>query len=228
MRSAVLALVAIALLAPSSSQGAGFKPWAAASGSWATYSMKDVNDQIGSINQTLAGSGLSMDEINNGFGFGVAFGGDLNDAVTVGVGYDRLFGSSDVSDASGGIKFDLPANTFRGFGEYRFPSTGQLKPHAGIALGMVSASGTVELSVSGFPTDKSDVEGTGPLAEVYVGGDMWASPQFAIIGAAGYRYAKISEFKVAGETATKEDGSKATMDYSGFNARLGLKVAFGK
>jgi hypothetical protein len=190
--------------------------------------MKDVNDQIGGINELLAGTGLSMDEISNGLGFGVAFGGDLNDVMSVGLAYDRLFGSSEVSDATGGIKFDLPANAFRGFGEYRFPSTGQFKPHAGIALGMVSASGTVELSAAGFPTEKGDVEGSGPLAEVYVGGDMWAAPQFAIIGSAGYRYAKISEFKVAGETATKEDGSKATMDYSGFNARLGLKVAFGK
>ena len=228
MRSAVLALVAIALLAPGSSQAAGFKPWAAASGSWATYSMKDVNDQIGSINQTLAGSGLSMDEINNGFGFGVAFGGDLNDALSVGVGYDRVFGSSDVSDASGGIKFDFPANAYRGFGEYRFPSTGQFKPHLGISLGMISTSGNVELSAAGSPTDKSKVEGSGPLAEAYVGGDMWASPQFAILGSVGYRYAKVSEFKVAGETATNADGSKATMDYSGFNARLGIKFAFGK
>jgi hypothetical protein len=224
MRSAVLALVATCLLAPASSQGAGFKPWAAATGSWATYSMKDVNDQIGSINDALAGAGssLTMDEINNGFGFGVAFGGDLSEAMTVGIGYDRVFGSSEVSDASGSIKFDFPANAFRGFGEYRFPSSGQFKPHVGIALGMVSASGTISATGLG----SGDVTGSGPLAEVYVGGDMWAAPKFAITGSAGYRYAKIGEFKVDDETATNADDSKATMDYSGFTARLGLKVAF--
>jgi hypothetical protein len=226
MRAIVLVTAIACLLAPSAARGGGFKPWGAVNGSWATYSMGDVNDQIGSINDGLSGSGLSMDEISNGFGFGITLGGDLESPLSIGVGYDRLFAGSDVSDASGSIKFDFPANAYRAFAEYRFPSGSQFLPHVGIAGGMVTASGSVELSATGVGTDKSDVSGSGPMGEFYVGGDFKAASSVSVIGSLGYRYAKIGEFKVAGETATKEDGSKATMDYSGMSARLGLKFKF--
>src|SRR5215471_4151782 len=148
MRSIVLTSVAC-LLAASTAQAGSFKPWAAASGSWATYSMGDVNDEIGGINAGLSGTGLSMDEIKNGYGFGIALGGDFDSPLSIGAGYDRLFASSDVSDPSGSIKFDFPANTYRAFAEYRFPSGSQFLPHVGVAGGMVAASGSVELAVTG-------------------------------------------------------------------------------
>jgi len=222
MRVIVIVAVVACLVAPGVARGGSFKPWAAASGSWATYSMGDVNDQIGNINQNLSGTGLSMDEIKNGFGFGIALGGDFDSPLSVGVGYDRLFASSDVGDASGSVKFDFPSNAYRAFAEYRFPSGGQFLPHVGVAAGMVTASGKIDATGLG----SSDVTGSGPLAELYVGGDFKAASTLSVIGALGYRYAKIDEFKAFGETATNNDGSKSAMDYSGLVARLGLKFKF--
>jgi hypothetical protein len=188
--------------------------------------MGDVNDEIRNVNAALAGSGLTMDEINNGFGFGITLGGDFNNPVTIGLGYDRLFGGSEVGDQSGSIKFDLPANAFRAFGEYRLPSSGQFRPWVGIAEGLVSASGSIELAVTGVGTDAGDVSGVGPLTEAYVGGDVWAAPTFAMAASLGYRYAKIGEVKVRDQTVFNADGSKYTLDYSGLLLRVGFKIAF--
>src|SRR5204863_4793665 len=71
MRALVLAVVVAGLVAPVSARGAGFRPWASLSGSWATYSMTDVNNEIANINASIAGSGLTMDEVHNGFVLGV-------------------------------------------------------------------------------------------------------------------------------------------------------------
>src|SRR5207249_4695170 len=69
MRIISFALMAAALLAPASTFGASLKPWVGLNGSWGTYSMSDMNDKVGVINSAIAGSGLSMTEIHNGFGF---------------------------------------------------------------------------------------------------------------------------------------------------------------
>ena len=226
MRSIRFALVAAILLIPAGTRAAGFRPWVGASGSWATYSMSDVNRDIGDINTQLAGSGITMDEINNGFGFGATLGGDFVGSWSIGVGYDRLFANSEVGDATGTLTYDFPANAWRAFGEYRFPSSTQVSPRIGVAGGLVSESGSIELSAPGFGTLTGDLEGSGPLFETYAAGDWWAAPQFAVTGSLGYRYAKIGEVKIQGQTVQNVDGSKYTIDYGGFNARLGLKVAF--
>jgi hypothetical protein len=228
MRATVLAVIAVSFLAPASSRAAGFRPWAGVSGSWATYSMKDVNNDIADINATIAGTGLQMDEIHNGFAMGAMLGGDFDNQITVGIGYDHLFASSEVGDATGSLKYDYPANAIRALGEYRFPSTSQFQPHAGMALGLVAAAGSVKLSQAGVGAVSGDVSGTGPLAEFYGGGDYRVAPTLFVNGSLGYRYAKIGEIKIQDQTVLNPDGSKYALDYSGLLIRLGLKLAFGQ
>lgn len=226
MRAILSAVVIAILVSPAPVHAAGFRPWMGVTGSWSTYAMTDVNQNIQEANALIAGSGLSMDEIKNGFGLGATLAGDFAGSATIGIAYDRLFASTDVGDASGTLTYDLGANAFRAFGEYRFPSTTQFSPHLGVAAGLVSTWGSIALSITGGGGAFDDVRGMGPLFEAYAGGDWWTAPKFAVTGSLGYRYANVGEVKIQDQTAYNLDGSKRTVDYSGFIARLGVKVAF--
>jgi len=171
MRTILFAAVAASLVSAAPAQAAGFRPWIGVTGSWGTYVMSDVNTIIRDINTTiLAGSGLHMDEITDGFGLGAALAGDFAGGATIGIAYDRLFASSQVGDASGTLTYGLGANALRAFGEYRFPSSTPFSPRIGAGGGLVSAAGALELSVTGGGGSSSDVTGTGPLFEAYAAG----------------------------------------------------------
>ncbi len=219
--------LASALLLPSAVSASVPKPWLGLTGSWATYSMTDVNQDIGAINAALADSGLAlrMDEINNGLGFGVAAGLDFPGGFTLGLAYERLSASTDVSDATGGIGYQLPANAFSLRGQYRLPSPGMGAFSLGVGVGWVSEAGALEVSDADFGAFAFDLEGSGLLIEPFVSGDWWVAPQIALSGSAGYRYAKVSEVQVFNQTIYNPDGSKYTVDYSGLLLRAGLKLA---
>jgi hypothetical protein len=202
------------------------RPWASVDGSWGTYAMSDVNDDLAAVNASLAGSGLSIDEIHGGLGLGLRFGVEVGSRWSTGVGYDRLFASTDVGDATGKLEYKLPANAFRVFEEYSLPSQGRAGLNLGAGLGMVSSSGSVELTDYSSGSFKAHLKGTGLLLEGLLGGEIRAAPQLALTGSAGFRYAKISEVKAEGQTVVNADGSKYSLDYSGFLLRLGMKVAF--
>ena len=102
-----------------------------------------------------------------------------------------------------------------------------LHAHAGIALSegkaaLVYSRLAKRLRVLGLRSFRDYCA----LIEGLVGGELWAAPQFALTGSAGFRFAKIGELKADGQTVINQDGSKYTLDYSGFLLRLGVKVAF--
>lgn len=227
MRSLILG-IAITLALPAAVFAGTPRPWLALNGSWATYSMSDVNADIRNINAQLAGSGLTMDEIGHGLGFGVAGGVETAGPVSLGLGYERLSASSEVSDASGGIRYHFPANSVRAFVEYRFPSETNRSPSVGFAVGRVMEAGSVDVTITGAGAVSAHLDGSGPLLEAFVGGDWWSEPQFALFGSAGYRYAKVGEVKLEGQTVINPDGSKYSMDYSGVVIRLGFKAALSR
>lgn len=223
---AILLFLALALPAPSWADE--LRPFLGVHGTLSTFAMSDVNQDIGTINTALVGTGLSMDEIHSGAGAGVSAGLEFPGPLSAGLGYDRLFASSEVGDFSGSLKYDFPANLYRAFLHYGLaegPTTGAF---LGAALGIVSEAGRVGLSVTGSGSAHSDVRGTGPLFELYAGGDVWASPQFALTGSAGYRYAKVREVEADGSTVFLESGQKMSIDYSGVFLRLGLKLAMAQ
>jgi hypothetical protein len=201
------------------------RPWLAGHGSYATYSMSDVNSDIGSLNAQLEGSGLEMDEIHGALGFGLAFGLELPNRFSVGIGYDRLPASTDVGDASGSIEYEFPANAFRAFGVYSFSGPGAMSAQLGGSLGVVQEAGTIGVTVTDVGSYRGNIHGTGGLLELFVGGDWWTAPQFALTGSAGYRYAKIGELTLGGETIYLPNGEKESVDYSGVVVRLGIKYA---
>lgn len=216
----------LCLIAPAWAAAEGVRPWLFGSFGVSQYAMGDVNDDVGQINAALAGSGLSMDEITKGLQYGLAIGFDLSPAISLGLGYDRLTGQSDVSDASGSIEYDLPANLLRGFGRYSFQSTGKAKGFLEASLGRVTSDGAVTGTVVGVGTQTFKYEGSGVAFEGAGGVSYWTSPTIAMFALAGYRSASVEDVELDGQPAYNTSGGRYSIDYSGVFMRLGLTVAF--
>ena len=226
MRAILLSLVA-ALALPASGSTSVIVPWVSVAGSWATYGMSDVNREIASINAAFSDSGLAirMDEVHNGLGFEVAAGLDLPGGFAVGLGYQRLSASTNVSDGSSALAYELPANAFSLRGSYRFPTPGAGGFSLGLGVGWISEAGSVRLSAMGYPAFAFDLEGSGLLLEPFATGDWSVTPRVAVTGSAGYRRARVPEIQIFNQTVYNIDGSKYSVDYSGVLMRFGLRLA---
>ena len=213
----IMALPTLAMASP--------RPWLAAGIGGSTYAMGDVNDDIGSINALLAGSGLKMDEITKGLNFGASGGVDLGNGFGVGIGYDRLTANTKISDFSGSIEYDMPANLYRALGRYSFANTGKTRGFLETAIGLVTPAGEVRLIAIGIGSEIGKIEGSGVAFEAGGGGEIWAGPQIALVGGVGYRHAKVSDVKIAGSSVYTASGDAYTIDYSGLFVRAGLMFA---
>jgi hypothetical protein len=217
MRALPILLLAVALSGPAPVAAAGLTPWIGVGGSLGTYSMGDVNSDLDVLNKELAVTGLHLASIDGGPGCGASAGVDLWQGLSIGVGYERLFGSSGVQEP--GLlyfRYRVPADAFRGMVEYALPRKGPLGMRLGVAAGRLRTTGQI---VSG---QVYGVQGAGPLFEAYLGADWWGQPRCGLTGAIGYRSARVDEVTIDGRVA-----EKFKLDYSGTLLRLGLKVPLG-
>lgn len=216
---------ALCLLVPTLATAAT-RPWLSGSIGGSTYAMGDVNDEVALINEALLGTGLEMDEVTKGLNYGLAFGLDLNPTFSIGLGYDRLTGQTEVSDPTGSIEYDLPSNVLRVFGRYSFQSTGKTKGFLEGSLGRVMSDGTGTVTVTGIGSETVDFEGSGLAAEGAGGFAYWTSPKIALTGTLGYRLAKVEDVEADGEPLYSPQGDgRYSIDYSGVFLRLGLTIA---
>jgi hypothetical protein len=127
MRALPILLLAVALSGPAPVTAAALTPWVGVGGSLGSYSMGDVNSDLDLLNKELVGTGLHLASIDGGPGCGASAGVDFGQGLTVGVGYDRLFGSSGIQQP--GLlyfRYRVPADAFRGMVEYAIPRKGPL------------------------------------------------------------------------------------------------------
>jgi hypothetical protein len=219
-----IALVALACAAlPASAHALGEKAWLAVNGGGATYSMKQLNDEIDAYN-TANPSAAQLAHVNHGASAGVTIGFELPSRWSFGVGLDRLYADTKASDTSGGIEYNLNANCWRGVAEYGFRAIGTSGMHVGFGLGIVSESGKEVVTSSGSSPLEGKMGGTGALYEGYGGGTWWATPQLALEGTAGYRYAKINKVDIEGGTLVSSNGEPVGFDFSGPYLRVGVKL----
>lgn len=197
--------------------------WLGAEGGFGTYSMSDVNLDIQDFN---ASSGLQMDEISKGLAFGVNAGVNLG-SLGLGLAYERVTASSEISDATGSLEYNFPANAVYGLVQYRLPSPGPLKIGFGGGLGMISSAGSMNIAIQGLGAASGDISGSGILAEARVFGDYHATPMIVLSPSVGYRYTKVPSCKIEGQQVYNADGSKLSIDYSGIILRAGIKFMIG-
>jgi hypothetical protein len=218
-------LVIVSLLVASVAGSAHARPYFEAHAGWSSYSMSDVNAEIGAVNATIAP--FHMNEINDGIMYGAGFGAELSSGASIGIAYDRLTGSTDVGDATGSLEYDVPGNVFRATGHYAFKGGGSARAHVGASLGIVSEDGTISITAGGGSA-QGDIKGSGALFEVFGGGDFKLGPQVSAVADVGYRHAKAGGIEVEGTPVYNAQGDKYSVDFSGFMLRAGLKVFLSK
>lgn len=229
MRRTFTALLAVLAFSLPPSVHAATRPWIDAGGSWCAFEMKDVNSDIENLNVTvLSPSGLTMEHIKSGFAFDASLGMDIPPKLSITLGYSRFFASSEVGDPTGSLKYDLPANAFRATAQYAFRGTDASGFFAGAGAGLVSSAGSITVSATGAGSISSEIKGSGPLFEGFLGWNGVLSPIFGVTASAGYRYARIPEIKMNGQTVYLTDGQKESVDYSGIYFRAALRLYLTK
>jgi hypothetical protein len=224
MKRTLVITALIVTLAPAVARAAESRPWLSFGGGFHTFAMGDVNDEIANLNAAIAP--LRMDEISNGFGFDVALGMDLSPAASIAVGYERFGSSSNIGDPTGSIEYSLPVNAFTARFAYRLSPGEEFTLGFGAAAGIISSSGKVAVAVTGIGSASEDFSGTGPDLQAFVNGEFRQGERFAIVPHVGFRYAKISETKLADQVLYNPDGSKYALDYTGLTSGIALKLFF--
>ena len=218
MRALPILLLAVSLSIPAPTHATSLRPWVGLGGSHGRYSMGDVNRDLDELNTELKQTSLHLAPITDGPGCGASAGVDLGKSLSLGIGYDRLFASSGVADATTYFRYRVPAHELRGMVEYAFPRRGPMGARVGVAAGQMRVTGHI------VGDNVVEVRGTAPLFEAYLGGDWWGQPRCGLTATAGYRYARVDEVTIGGKVAVKPDGANYRLDYSGILLRLGLKI----
>jgi hypothetical protein len=222
-----LLVTACLLAAASPCLADSLQPWIGASGSYNTYAMGEINDEIAAFNETL--QPLHMDEIDSGIGFGLSLGADV-DRWSFSIGYDRLPASTEINGPSGGSTYDLAANAFVGRAAYRLPFNAKFGISLGLGAGIASASGNIGQYVSAAAVGPSinadiyeggaEVSGSTFCYEGFAVGDVPLGGKLSLVPSIGYRVAKID-----GKMSDSVTSSDKTFDFSGMAAQVGLRFA---
>lgn len=224
MRRTFAILTIAGLIMPLAACAEGERVWLMVNGGRSSYGMSDLNRDITAFNQANAGSGMAFPLVKSGTSLGGAVGCETPSQWNFGVGYDRLYATSEASNASGALRYEFTADAWRAFGEYALRPIGSSSFRVGAGIGYVSESGKVTQSSPGNAPQDYHISGVGPLYDAYAGGDWWATGQFALAGAVGYRYAKLSSIDIAGGTLITTNGQATGVDYSGPYVRMGIKL----
>jgi hypothetical protein len=230
-RSSALALVLTLLL-----------PWAAAPcaaavqfgigafGTYSTYSMTDLNDDIiRPLNDLLEGAGASdrMDDVDHGITFGGGLRARTGPKIQLALDYERLNASSDVSDGTGTIEVDVPANAVVATVTYLLSSTSRARYGFGAGIGYYSADGGFTFDDGAGTVEEEKLEGSGLGYHAGFAFGLPLTDQVALDAFGGYRQAKTTDLKWDGVTVTSSEGDDATLDWSGLMARVGLTFYLG-
>jgi hypothetical protein len=222
----VAIMVAIGLMAPLAAQALGEPVWLQINAGAGTYGMSDLNREIGVYNAASAGTGMNFPLVHSGMSLGGAVAYETPNHWNFGVGLDRLYATSEASNATSSIRYELTANAWRLFGEYALRPLGVSSFHVGAGIGILAEFGKATFSETNTDPLEQKMGGSAAMYDAYAGGDWWTTPQLAVTGSLGYRYAKLSSVSVEGGTLINAGNGKPTgVDYSGPYLRLGVKLA---
>ncbi len=223
MRSTILSLVALLLLAAPAA--AGVRPWVSGSFGGSTLAMSDVNDGIQSINQGIAISGMHLGKIDRGYDLGAALGLDLGEHFAVGVGYERPLAQSMDENRQATILVDVPGEIVRGFGRVTFGHLQDWRFFGEVSGGTVRSAAKTTVETVGDPTQRTLYEGRSGMFEIAGGLTAKTNSHVSLLASLGWRLAKVKDVTVAGVPVENPNGGPFSIDYSGVFARIGMQVA---
>jgi hypothetical protein len=225
MRRTIALLTVVGLMVPLAAHALNENVWLMLNGVGGRYDMSELNDELAAFNAANAGSAMIFPMIKKGISYGGSVGVETAGRWNFGLGLDRLHAISRASDPNGAVDYDFSANAWRAFAEYAIRPMGHSSLFLGGAVGVVSESGKITESMPFQLPQAYKLDGGAPLYEAHAGGNWWASPRFALVAAAGYRYARIKTVKIEGGTLITSNGETLAVDYSGPYVRLGFKLA---
>jgi hypothetical protein len=228
-RGLILVLLLAALAAPASTCLAGRTLWGVgAFGSYNTYAMSDVNDEIDAINVLLELAGLSpMDNVKSGIGYGGGLRAIFSDKVMVSLDYERLTGDTSVTDGVDRLEYDLPCDAVLATVAYRFPGSGKARFGLGGGLGYYSSAASISVDAASIGESVTgDITGSGIGFHGVGLVDVALSPAVHLEAQAGYRYGKTGDVSIEAAGLSQEIPDYS-LDWSGFMSRVGLAIYFG-
>jgi hypothetical protein len=225
MRRTIALLTALGLMVPLAAHALNEKVWMTLNGGGGKYDMSELNAEIAAFNAANAGSGLAFPLIEDGVSWGGAVGYETPGHWNFGLGLDRLHAATKAGDASGSLDYQFTANAWHAFGDYALQPMGHSSLFVGAAVGILAESGKLIEAIPGQGPLEYKLHGASPLYEAHGGGSWWATPRFALVATAGYRYAKLKSLKVEGGAFITANGEALAVDYTGPYFRLGFKLA---
>jgi hypothetical protein len=219
-----LVLAALLLFAAATTATAGVRPWLSGSFGTSTLAMNDVNDDIGTANTALAGTGASLDNITHGLNFGGALGLDVGRDWAVGFAIDRLLAQSEAGTTNQSVLYDTPGEIVRGFARFSFWNRGNARGYLEASAGRTRTLATLNAQSSDAGTAHAGLEGTGPAYSLAAGMRIPSGSMFALSGELGYRYAKANDVKVEHEPIYNITGDPYSVDYSGVFVRAAVTL----
>lgn len=200
---------------------------------FSTFTMSDVNaEMIKPVNDSAATFGASgkLNEINSGLTLGGGAQYGIVDNLLIGLELEYLMAGSktdfSLMGSTNTVEISLPLLAIGGFIKGVLPLDEKLLLTGGVGVDSLSLSGKISSSGAGGSAS-SDIKGSGLGVRLLVGGQYFLMENFSLGLDLGYRIAKIPEIKDEHDNvAIKSNGEKATVDYSGLIARLGVGFFF--
>lgn len=196
-------------------------------------------EAAGIENEVQAASrGNTLDQLDMGIGFFFTFGHKFGDALSVAVEIERIIGATDiVQNPSVAMSYEAPATFYKLVAEFEFMNEKKFSLGLGGGVGWAQATGFLKMPVCEPQPglDNAYLSGNGLLIEVNGTGYYELSEGLDLFGMLGYRLAELSEsdqtwFRESdggsppGNVIPIDTSIPLQLDYSGFFARLGLRV----
>ncbi len=190
-------------------------------GSYNTYAMGDVNDQIDATNETI--DPLALDRVTGGMGFGVDVLQRRSRHWTFGLGAERLLGRTNVSQDGSELAYNVDGWAFRALTQYALIGGRGMRVSLEGGAGMVMTTASVFASEDGVEAE-IDLKGKGLMAEAGLPIEFPVSDRAAFVTRVGYRHAVVSKTEALGVELETADGDPYTIDYSGATMHVGFRV----
>jgi len=207
---------------------------AIAGGTWGRFAMgvsglamDDINNNTYSFYDFTL-DGYNLPDINNGFAMSFSLGYDLSPTVGLGFEWERQYAGTKGTDVDVTADLDLDANLFLGRLYWRPIRGRSWKVGATVATGPIFSDGKVDVyRGSSVSYGESELSGSSFSFEGTALVDYRLTPAVMIQLTAGWRLAKIDEFKHNKAPVYNEDGSRTSLDYTGYVVKLGVVYYFG-
>jgi len=202
-------------------------------GSWFQVSLGVNGMAMDDINETDfrwhedSPDGFNLNEVNSGMALSFGFGYDMSPLVGYGLFWEHQYASTNGMDQEMEADVNLAADIFTGRLNLNFIRKENWRLGVAGSMGFLVAGGDVNKTTAGASYGTSELsgdcmtfEGMACLEIVTGGGTI-----VQITG--GWRLAEVESFKNGKSPVLKPDGEDMSLDYSGFTARVGMKLRFG-